>query len=48
LSGYGAPNDVAAAMAAGFDKHIIKPAQLSRLEEVLNQVRSDRSAMLGR
>jgi two-component system CheB/CheR fusion protein len=34
LSGYGAPHDVAAALAAGFDLHLIKPAHVSKLEEV--------------
>ncbi|MDB4959734.1 MAG: evgS [Myxococcales bacterium] len=38
LSGYGAPNDVSAAMAAGFDQHLIKPAHLTKLEEVLGKV----------
>ncbi len=35
LSGYGAANDIIAAKAAGFDHHLIKPAPLSRIEEVL-------------
>ena len=35
LTGYGAPTDVAAARAAGFDAHLIKPADLNRLEELL-------------
>ncbi|CAN5869092.1 hypothetical protein BH11MYX3_BH11MYX3_40320 [soil metagenome] len=35
LTGYGAPSDVSAARAAGFDEHLIKPADLSKLEEIL-------------
>jgi two-component system CheB/CheR fusion protein len=35
LTGYGAPSDVTAAKEAGFDEHVIKPAELSRLEKIL-------------
>ncbi|MGE0400182.1 MAG: chemotaxis protein CheB [Kofleriaceae bacterium] len=35
LTGYGAPSDVSAARAAGFDDHVIKPADLARLEAIL-------------
>jgi len=35
LTGYGAPADIAAAQAAGFDDHLIKPADLSRIEQLL-------------
>lgn len=35
LTGYGAPRDVSAAHAAGFDEHVIKPAELSHLEAIL-------------
>jgi two-component system CheB/CheR fusion protein len=35
LTGYGAPSDVSAAHAAGFDEHLIKPAELSKLEKIL-------------
>ncbi|NVB85165.1 MAG: PAS domain S-box protein [Kofleriaceae bacterium] len=38
LSGYGAPSDIAAARDAGFDHHLIKPAPLSQLEELLANV----------
>jgi CheY-like chemotaxis protein len=38
LSGYGAPSDIAAARNAGFDHHLIKPAPLSQLEELLASV----------
>jgi CheY-like chemotaxis protein len=37
LTGYGAPSDVSAAHAAGFDEHLIKPADLSRIEAILAQ-----------
>jgi two-component system CheB/CheR fusion protein len=37
LTGYGAPSDISAAHAAGFDEHVIKPADLSRLEAILAQ-----------
>jgi two-component system CheB/CheR fusion protein len=37
LTGYGAPNDVLAARAAGFDEHLIKPAELSRIEAILGE-----------
>ncbi len=35
LSGYGNHSDIDAAMAAGFDEHITKPAELTRLEQIL-------------
>jgi two-component system CheB/CheR fusion protein len=35
LTGYGAPSDISAARAAGFDEHIIKPAELAKLEKIL-------------
>ncbi|MBL9015281.1 MAG: PAS domain S-box protein, partial [Myxococcales bacterium] len=35
LTGYGAPQDVHAARAAGFDEHLIKPAELAKLEKIL-------------
>ncbi|MBC7974093.1 MAG: response regulator [Myxococcales bacterium] len=35
LTGYGAPSDVSAAHAAGFDEHLIKPAELAKLEKIL-------------
>ena len=37
LTGYGAPADLEAAHAAGFDDHVIKPAELSRIDRVLAQ-----------
>ena len=35
LTGYGAPADVSAARAAGFDEHVIKPAEVAKLEKIL-------------
>jgi CheY-like chemotaxis protein len=35
LTGYGAPSDVSAARAAGFDEHLIKPAELAKRERIL-------------
>ncbi|HVV85602.1 MAG TPA: chemotaxis protein CheB [Kofleriaceae bacterium] len=35
LTGYGAPADVGSARAAGFDDHVIKPADLARIEAIL-------------
>lgn len=35
LTGYGAASDVSAARAAGFDEHVIKPAELAKLERIL-------------
>ena len=39
LTGYGAPADVKAARAAGFDYHVCKPAELSKIEELLDRDR---------
>jgi CheY-like chemotaxis protein/two-component sensor histidine kinase len=41
LTGYGAPNDIKAAREAGFDAHIIKPAEIARIQEVLASLKSD-------
>jgi two-component system, chemotaxis family, CheB/CheR fusion protein len=35
LTGYGNPSDVAMAREAGFDEHVIKPAALARIEQIL-------------
>jgi two-component system CheB/CheR fusion protein len=37
LTGYGAPNDVVAVKQAGFDEHLIKPADLARIESILQR-----------
>jgi CheY-like chemotaxis protein len=39
LSGYGTTQDVAAALAAGFDEHVTKPAEFATLEQVLARAR---------
>jgi len=39
LSGYGNTTDVQAALAAGFDHHITKPAELGTLEQILARVK---------
>jgi CheY-like chemotaxis protein len=41
LTGYGAPADVSAAKSAGFDAHLIKPADLARIQELLEHVPAD-------
>jgi len=38
LSGYGAAEDVAASRDAGFDLHLIKPVDFSRLLEAIDEV----------
>ncbi len=35
LSGYALPEDLERARAAGFDRHLAKPADLAKLDEVL-------------
>jgi len=37
LTGYGAPGDVTAAREAGFDHHLCKPAELTRIEAILDR-----------
>jgi PAS domain S-box-containing protein len=39
LSGYGNKSDVQAALQAGFDDHVTKPAELQQLEQILARVR---------
>jgi len=43
LSGYAAPEDVARAHAAGFDRHLAKPVGLDRLRSVLEAVLDPRA-----
>jgi CheY-like chemotaxis protein len=38
LTGYGQQSDIDAAFAAGFDHHIVKPANLERLNSILADV----------
>ncbi|MEP6861133.1 MAG: chemotaxis protein CheB [Deltaproteobacteria bacterium] len=40
LSGYGNHNDVESALAAGFDEHVTKPAELKTLEAILARKRA--------
>jgi CheY-like chemotaxis protein len=44
LSGYGNKSDVQAALKAGFDEHVTKPAELRQLEQILARLRPDRRA----
>jgi len=44
VTGYGQPEDVAKALAAGFDHHITKPLTLSALHEALAMMQRGRSA----
>jgi two-component system CheB/CheR fusion protein len=37
LTGYGAPGDVIAVKEAGFDEHLVKPADLRRIERILQR-----------
>jgi two-component system CheB/CheR fusion protein len=41
LTGYGAATDVSAAESAGFDAHLVKPADLVRIEELLSSIPAD-------
>jgi CheY-like chemotaxis protein len=43
LTGYGAPGDVTTAHDAGFDYHICKPAELSKIEELLDKAHAERN-----
>ncbi|WP_240761414.1 response regulator [Nitrosococcus wardiae] len=38
LSGYGQRDDVQKAQAAGFDRHLLKPASLEALQAVLKEL----------
>lgn len=35
ITGWGAPDDYARALAAGFDQHVVKPANLTKLREII-------------
>lgn len=43
LTGYGAAEDVSAAKSAGFDAHILKPADVARIEQVLASLQREPS-----
>jgi signal transduction histidine kinase/ActR/RegA family two-component response regulator len=38
LTGYGQPDDVRRALAAGFDEHLVKPVDLERLQATVNRL----------
>jgi two-component system CheB/CheR fusion protein len=44
VSGYGAPEDLAKAQAAGFDVHVTKPVSMTRLEQILDELEAARPA----
>jgi CheY-like chemotaxis protein len=46
LTGYGQPEDQRLAMEAGFDHHLVKPADLDRVAEILAQVQQAQQAEL--
>lgn len=37
LTGYGRPEDRARALAAGFDVHLVKPVEIDRVNELMEQ-----------
>jgi two-component system CheB/CheR fusion protein len=37
MTGYGQPEDLARARAAGFDHHVVKPVPLDKLVELVNR-----------
>ena len=36
LSGYGRPDDVRRALAAGFDAHLVKPARIEQIQTAID------------
>jgi CheY-like chemotaxis protein len=38
VTGYGQPGDRARVMAAGFDEHLVKPLDASRISELIEQM----------
>ena len=40
LTGYGQPGDRERALAAGFDNHLVKPAEYRALQEIIERVRA--------
>jgi len=47
LTGYGMPEDIAAASEAGFDEHLVKPLHYPDLCELLRGIRTDQTALDG-
>ncbi len=44
LSGYGQPEDVRRALAAGFDEHLVKPVDVNRLQATVSRLLHDAAA----
>jgi CheY-like chemotaxis protein len=40
LTGYGQPGDRERALAAGFDNHLVKPAEYRALQDIIERVRA--------
>jgi len=47
VSGYGQPRDRARALAAGFDRHFVKPVRGEDIQDVLNGVAAAKAALQG-
>lgn len=45
LTGYGQPADIARALAAGFDHHLVKPVDMAALDSILVGISSQRDAV---
>jgi CheY-like chemotaxis protein len=48
VTGWGQPEDRARALAAGFDHHVLKPADRSKLTAIMELADSERSAVIAR
>jgi len=46
MSGYGQPEDIRRSKEAGFDRHLIKPVDPSRLANALRDIRSEESMLM--
>lgn len=46
LSGYGQPNDRARSQSAGFDRHLVKPVEMRRLQQTIAEVASAGSVVI--
>jgi CheY-like chemotaxis protein len=47
MTGWGQPQDRAQAFAAGFDQHVLKPADSAKLQDVLKRVDRSRLTLAG-
>lgn len=45
MTGWGQPQDRAVAFAAGFDHHVLKPADAGKLKDILHRVDQSRAAL---